>query len=77
VKTRLKRFAVVQPVGRAPYKARAELNYRDNRELSDQLATYARTVWPAPQKISIDVHTRQILVDGEHRANFSVHEARA
>ena len=38
VKARIKRFAVVWPVGRPPFKDRAELHYRDNKELADQLA---------------------------------------
>lgn len=77
MKTRIKRFAVVQPVGHRPYKDRAELHYRDNQELATQLATYARSKWPVPQQISVDVHANQILVDGQHRANFSIHEHRA
>lgn len=76
MKARIKRFAVIQPVGHAPYKDRANLDYRDNKELTAQLATYARTKWPVPQQISVDLHARQILVDGQHRANFSIHEPR-
>ena len=76
MKARIKRFAVIQPVGHAPYKDRANLHYRDNQELTAQLATYARTKWPLPQQISVDLHARQILVDGQHRANFSIHEPR-
>jgi hypothetical protein len=77
VKARIKRFAVVQPVGHAPYKERADLHYRDNLELTAQLVTYARTKWPAPQKLAVDVHSRQIIVDGTPRANFSLHEYRS
>ncbi|MET4095141.1 hypothetical protein [Arthrobacter sp. UYCu712] len=77
MKTRIRRFAVVQPVGHAPYKDRANLHYRDNYELTTQLTTYARTKWPVPQKISVDVLTEQILVDGTPRANFSIHEYRS
>jgi hypothetical protein len=77
VKARVKKFAVIQPVGHAPYKDRANLHYRDNLELTAQLTTYARTKWPVPQQISVDLHTKQILVDGQHRANFSIHEPRA
>jgi len=76
MKARIKRFAVIQPVGKAPYKDRANLHYRDNQELTAQLATFARTKWPLPQQISVDLHARQILVDGQHRANFSIHEPR-
>lgn len=76
MKARVKRFAVVHPVGGRPYKAHVDLHYRDNYELAAQLTAYARTKWPAPQQISVDVHTSQILVDGQHRANFSIHEHR-
>lgn len=77
MKARIKRFAVIQPVGRAPYKERADLHYRDNNELSAQLVTYARTKWPAPQTLAVDVHAKQILVNGTPRANYSIHEYRA
>jgi len=77
VKARIKRFAIVQPVGHRPFKDRAELHYRDNRELTEQLATYCRAKWPMPQKIQIDTHAGHVLVDGVHRANFSIHEHRA
>ncbi|MFM9430032.1 hypothetical protein [Arthrobacter sp. MP_2.3] len=77
MKARVKRFAIVHPVGHRPYRDRAELNYRDNKELASQLATYARSKWPVPQQISVDIHSAQILVDGRHRANFSIHEHRA
>lgn len=76
MKARVKRFAIVHPVGRAPFKDRAELHYRDNKELVRQLATYARSKWPLPQKIDIDVHAKHVLIDGQHRANFSIHEHR-
>lgn len=76
MKARVKRFAVVHPVGRAPFKDRAELCFRDNKELADQLATYARTKWPHPQRIQVDVHAGHILINGAHRANFSLHEHR-
>jgi hypothetical protein len=75
-RTRIKRFAIVQPIGRPPYKDRADLHYRDNAELAAQLTTYARTKWPAPQRIAIDVHTTQIIVNGTPRANYSIHEYR-
>jgi hypothetical protein len=77
VKARIKRFAVVHPVGHAPYRERADLHYRDNKELVAQLTTYARGKWPVPQTIQIDVHAKHILINGEHRANFSIHEYRA
>lgn len=77
MKARIKRFAVIHPVGHRPYKDRAELHYRDNKELASQLATYARSKWPVPQKINVDLQSNQILVDGQHRANFSIHEHRA
>lgn len=77
MKARVKKFAVIQPVGHRPYKDRAELNFRDNHELAAQLATFARSKWPVPQQIRVDVHAKQILVDGLHRANFSIHEHRA
>ena len=77
MKTRIKRFAVVQPIGHRPFKDRADLNYRDNSELSAQLLTYARSKWPAPQKLAVDTHAKQIIVDGSPRANYSLHEYRA
>jgi hypothetical protein len=77
VKTRVRRFAVVHPVGKPPFKTRPELHYRDNRELADQLTQYARTIWPAPQQIAVDVHASHILVNGVHRASYSIHEHRS
>lgn len=77
MKARIKRFAVVQPIGHRPYKERADLHYRDNAELTSQLLTYARSKWPAPQKLAVDVHAKQIIVDGSPRANYSIHEYRA
>lgn len=76
MKARIKRFAVVQPIGHRPYKDRADLNFRDNAELSAQLLTYARSKWPAPQTLAVDVHAQQIIVNGSPAANFSIHEYR-
>ena len=76
MKARIKRFAVVQPIGHRPYKDRADLHYRDNTELTAQLLTYARSKWPAPQALAVDVHARQIIVNGSPAANFSIHEYR-
>lgn len=76
MKARIKRFAVVQPIGQKPYRERADLHFRDNLELATQLAIYARSKWPVPQKIAVDVHSEQIIVDGTPRANFSIHEYR-
>ncbi|MBT2594757.1 hypothetical protein [Arthrobacter sp. ISL-72] len=76
MKARIKRFAVVQPIGHRPYKDRADLHYRDNNELSAQLLTYARSKWPAPQALAVDVHAQQIIVDRIPRANYSIHEYR-
>ena len=75
-KARIKRFAVVQPIGHRPYKDRADLHFRDTTELTAQLTTYARTKWPAPQRIVVDVHAKQIIVDGTPRANYSIHQYR-
>jgi hypothetical protein len=75
-KARIKRFAIVQPIGHAPYKERADLDFRDTGELATQLAMYARGKWPYPQRIDVDVHAKQIIVDGTPRANFSIHEYR-
>lgn len=77
MKARKKLFAVVQPIGHRPFKDRADLHFRDNTELQAQLATFARTKWPAPQRIAVDVHARQIIVNGTPRANYSLHEYRA
>jgi hypothetical protein len=76
VKARIKRFAVVQPIGHRPYKDRADLHFRDNNELQAQLLIFARSKWPAPQALAVDVHARQIIVDGTPRANYSLHEYR-
>lgn len=76
MKARVKMFAVVQPIGHRPYKDRADLHFRDNNELSAQLLTYARFKWPAPQALAVDVHAKQIIVDGTPRANYSLHEYR-
>lgn len=76
MKTRVRKFAVVHPVGHRPFKDRAELQFRDNRELAQQLSVYCRSKWPAPQKIDVDVHAAHILVNGNHVANFSLHEHR-
>ena len=76
MKARIKRFAVVQPIGHRPYKDRADLHFRDNAELTAQLLTYARSKWPAPQALAVDVHARQIIVNGSPAANFSIHEYR-
>lgn len=77
MKARIKRFAVVQPIGHRPFKERADLHYRDNGELAAQLMTYARSKWPVPQKLNVDTHAKQIIVDGTPRANYSIHEYRA
>ncbi|QSZ49379.1 hypothetical protein [Arthrobacter sp. D5-1] len=76
MKTRKRLFAVIQPIGHRPYKDRANLHFRDNSELTAQLTTYARTKWPVPQKVAVDIHAKQIIVDGTPRANFSLHEYR-
>lgn len=76
MKARIKRFAVVQPIGHRPFKDRADLHFRDNTELTAQLKTYARSKWPEPQALAVDVHTKQIIVDGTPRANYSIHEYR-
>ena len=76
MKTRIKRFAVVQPIGHRPYKDHADLHFRDNSELTAQLLTYARSKWPVPQQLAIDVHAKQIIVNGTPRANYSLHEYR-
>lgn len=75
-KTRIKRFAVVQPIGHRPFKQHADLDYRDNAELATQLTMFARSKWPMPQKVTVDTHAQQILVDGTPRANYSLHEYR-
>lgn len=75
-KARVTRFAVVHPVGHRPYRDRPQVSFRDNRELADQLSIYCRSKWPAPQKIQIDVHAKHILINGAHRATFSLHESR-
>jgi hypothetical protein len=75
-KPRIKRFAVVQPIGHRPFKDRADLDFRDNAELATQLVMYARSKWPAPQQLAVDTHAQQILVDGTPRANYSLHEYR-
>lgn len=75
-KARIQRFAVVQPIGHRPFKQHADLDYRDNGELATQLTMYARSKWPMPQTVTVDTHSKQILVDGVPRANYSLHEYR-
>jgi len=75
-KARVKRFAIVQPIGHRPFKEHADLHFRDNHELTTQLCTYAMRKWPAPQRVAVDVHAKQILVDGRAVANYSLHEYR-
>lgn len=76
-RARVKLFAVVQPIGQRPFKEHADLHFRDNTELTAQLRTYAMRKWSAPQKVAVDVHAKQIIVDGTPRANYSLHEYRA
>jgi len=76
MKARIRRFAVVHPVGRKPFRDRPELTFRDSKELADQLITYCRSKWPMPQKIQVDTHAAHVLINGVHRASYSLHESR-
>ncbi|KQR02508.1 hypothetical protein ASF72_10770 [Arthrobacter sp. Leaf141] len=76
MKARIKRLAVVHPVHGAPFKDRAIVQYRDNKELVEQLKTYCRSKWPLPQTIQVDVHAAHILIDGSHTASYSLVEPR-
>jgi hypothetical protein len=73
-KARVKRFAVVRPVGTKPFPERPDLVYRDNRELTDQLTNFAKQKWPAPQQVTVDVFASQIIVDGRVAGDYSLHE---
>lgn len=68
---RTKARAVVHPINGAPFKPFADLNYRDNKELTDQLATYAKTKYPRA-KIQVDVSAKQIIVNGRLAAGYSL-----
>lgn len=76
MKARIKRFAVIQPIGHRPFREVAALHYRDNAELQAQLKTYVRAKWPVAQVLAVDVHAKQIIVDGTPWANYSIHEYR-
>ncbi|WP_115790018.1 hypothetical protein [Arthrobacter silvisoli] len=73
-KARVKRFAVVRPIGTKPFPERPELCYRDNRELTEQLGNFAKQKWPAPQQVTVDVFAEQIIVDGRVAGDYSLHE---
>ena len=73
MKARVKARAYIQPKGTRHYRDPAELHYRNNRELADQIATYAKTKWPTAQRVEVDLSTREILIDGRAAANFAVY----
>lgn len=76
MKARVKMFAMVWPVGRAPFHERPDLHFRSNAELVTQMLAVARRHWPAPQQVAIDVHAKEIIVNGVVRGEFSLHEPR-
>ncbi|NVM97803.1 hypothetical protein [Arthrobacter sp. SDTb3-6] len=69
---RTRHRAVVHPLNGKPVQPFANLDYKDSRELVAQLTTYLRGLWPAPQKIQIDVAARKILVNGVERAAYEL-----
>lgn len=71
---RVRAEAYVQPKNHRPYKDPAQLHYRDNRELVQQLTTYVRTKWTTADRVDIDVRTMEVMVDGVAVANFAIHE---
>lgn len=76
MKTRVKMFAMVWPVGKPPFHERPDLHFRSNNELAAQMLIVARRHWPEPQQLAIDVHAKEIIVNGTTRGKFSLHEPR-
>ena len=81
MKARVRKFALIQRVGKPPRKKKAELHFRVNRGRHGQLTTACRTTWPAPKVIHVEVHTGKtegnILVNLVHVANYSIHDYRS
>lgn len=77
MKARVKMFAMVWPVGKPPFHERPDLQFRSNNELAAQMLVVARRHWPEPQQLAIDVHAKEIIVNGVTRGKFSLHEPRA
>lgn len=77
MKARVKMFAMVWPVGKPPFRERPDLHFRSNAELSAQMLVVAKRHWPEPQQVAIDVHAKDIIVNGVIRGKFSLHEPRA
>lgn len=77
MKARTKMFAMVWPVGKPPFHERPDLHFRSNAELSAQMLVVAKRHWPAPQQVVIDVHAKEIIVNGITRGKFSLHEPRS
>ncbi len=85
MKARIKRFAVVQPVGHRPLKDYPELQFRDARELADGLATWLKWYWQNRSKAEVDIDAYridvsvksktegQIMLNGTIWANYSLH----
>ncbi|ALV43135.1 hypothetical protein AU252_19855 [Pseudarthrobacter sulfonivorans] len=85
MKARIKRFAVVQPVGHRPLKEYPDLEFRDARELSDGMTTWLKWFWQNRSKADVDIDAYridvsvksktegQILLNGDIWANYSLH----
>lgn len=85
MKARIKRFAVVQPIGHRPYKHYPDLEFRDARELADGLTTWLKWFWQNKTTTDIDVEAQridvsvksktegQIMLNGTIWANYSLH----
>ncbi|GAA3404987.1 hypothetical protein [Pseudarthrobacter polychromogenes] len=70
---RTKARAYIQPKGTRHYKDPAELDYRNNRELTAQLVAFAKTKWFAAKRVEVDLNTKEILIDGRAAANFAIY----
>ncbi|MEE2568582.1 hypothetical protein V1638_04115 [Pseudarthrobacter sp. J64] len=77
-------FAVVQPMGRKPFREKPELRFRENRDLQNQLATFAKNTWyPRAGNVVVEVRrktvekqvtiTGEIIVDKIPVARYSLH----
>jgi|GEM_PF-6305941 len=65
--------ATVNPIGKRPFQDRAQLSYRNDAELSEQLRKYAKHKWPEAYQIKIDTKTKTILVNGRELAHYHLH----
>ncbi|MBO9706114.1 MAG: hypothetical protein J7474_11480 [Arthrobacter sp.] len=67
---RIECTATVNPIGKRPFPDRAQLSYRNDAELSEQLRKYAKHKWPEAYQIKVDTTTRTILINGRAVAHY-------